>query len=107
MAYSHITIQALAQKLTAMNDRQLVLDVRTPEEFQAGHVPHSRNIPYDQIQSHFSELAKYEALYIICKSGGRASVAASVLDTLAHHPGIYCVSSLGMPDWISSGFPVE
>jgi sulfur dioxygenase len=106
MAYSQITIQELSKKLPTMNAKQLVLDVRTPEEFKAGHIPQSRNIPYDQIQAHLSELSRYESLYIICKSGGRASVAANALDSLGYQ-GIYCVSNSGIPDWISAGFIVE
>jgi phage shock protein E len=83
----------------------LLLDVRTPKEFAAGHVPGAVNIPYDQVASHLSEIPKGDEVVLYCHSGRRAGLAADVLAAngytkLAHLEG-------DMLGWQSAGRPVE
>ncbi len=85
---------------------ELLLDVRTPEEFQEGHVPGSKNIPYDQVAAHIEELKKYSKIYIHCQLGGRAGRAAMEL----YHLGLrnlVCAADSGMKAWMLNGFPIE
>jgi phage shock protein E len=57
-----------------------VLDVRTPLEFEAGHVPGALNIPFDQVAARTAELgAKDKPLLVYCRSGRRSGVAAAEL----------------------------
>jgi rhodanese-related sulfurtransferase len=56
-----------------------VLDVRTPEEFVAGHVPGAVNIPYDQIAARLAEVPKDKDVVLYCRSGRRAALAGEVL----------------------------
>lgn len=60
---------------------QAVVDVRTPAEFAAGHVPKAINIPIDQLKARTDELAAYKAapVAVICESGGRSLAASSTL----------------------------
>ncbi len=61
----------------------VVLDVRTPSEFEHGHVPGAVNIPHDQVASRFAELgAKDRPVVLYCRSGRRADLAAAELTRL-------------------------
>ena len=51
----------------------LLLDVRTPEEYAAGHVPGSRNIPLDCVGQ--AELDREAPLFVYCRSGARSGQA--------------------------------
>lgn len=56
----------------------VLLDVRTKEEYQGGHVPGSINIPLDRLPS--AKLEKSKPLFVYCQSGARSSQASSYLD---------------------------
>lgn len=60
----------------------LWVDVRTPAEFAAGHVRGAVNIPYDQMESRWREIAEHRdrpvALY--CRTGRRSGIALQVLE---------------------------
>ncbi|HEU0223931.1 MAG TPA: rhodanese-like domain-containing protein [Steroidobacteraceae bacterium] len=59
----------------------LVLDVRTPEEYAAGHVPGARNIPHTQIAERLAELgdARDRDVVVYCRSGSRSAIALATL----------------------------
>jgi phage shock protein E len=58
------------------------VDVRTPQEFEADHVKGAINIPYDQMQTRWKELAQYrdKPMVVYCRTGHRAGIALSVLE---------------------------
>jgi rhodanese-related sulfurtransferase len=85
----------------------VVLDVRTPAEFAAGHVPGARNIPHDLLQSSIESLSDLRGKHVVlyCRSGRRTQLAAEVLSQagfkrLAHLEGDYLA-------WESEHRPVE
>jgi rhodanese-related sulfurtransferase len=59
----------------------IVLDVRTPREFQSGHVPGAVNIEYRQIPSRLADLAavREREVVVYCEVGPRAQVAQDIL----------------------------
>ncbi|MFU2222279.1 rhodanese-like domain-containing protein [Streptococcus pluranimalium] len=57
--------------------KSVVLDVRTKEEYQRGHIKGVRNVPLDQL-SHFQS-TKDQVHYVLCQSGVRSKRAARVL----------------------------
>jgi len=64
------------------NDKQIILlDVRTVEEFEEGHIPNAVNIPHKELEARLAELtdAKNTQVVIYCRSGRRAEVAREVL----------------------------
>ena len=63
-----------------------LVDVRTPEEYLAGHMENAINIDwYDpDFISKFSELPKNKKVYVYCKKGGRSAKAQQVLDSLGY-----------------------
>lgn len=57
-----------------------VVDVRTPSEFEAGHVPGALNIPHDQMRDRSAEIGPPSTpVLLYCTSGRRTAVAARAL----------------------------
>lgn len=101
-----ISMNDLHQHLPLLGSDELILDVRTPEEYAEGHIPHSKNIPHEEVEKHASELKKFKAVYIHCRSGKRAQFAAQVLQRVGL-TNLVCIGSSGMMDWTAAGFAVE
>jgi rhodanese-related sulfurtransferase len=58
----------------------LILDVRSKEEFASGHVNGAKNIPITELEQNISVLGpKSTTIVTCCMSGGRSSVAVSIL----------------------------
>jgi rhodanese-related sulfurtransferase len=86
-----------------------LIDVRTPEEFQAAHVTGARNVPLDS-QQLFDILYQPvgtgdPTLYFICEVGGRSGRACAAFMS-AGHPDVVNVEG-GMQVWLEAGLPVE
>lgn len=60
-----------------------LIDVRTPEEYGAGHLKYSQNIDYrsEKFKSQISRLDKQKPVYLYCRSGNRSGKAADSLQT--------------------------
>jgi len=67
-----------------VEDNAVWIDVRTPEEFAAGHVEGATRIPWDGIEKGVAqlELAKDTPVYLYCGAGGRAGKAKERLDMM-------------------------
>lgn len=64
----------------AMAEGAVIVDVRTPQEYNDGHISNSLNIPVQQIEARVSTLKKKNKTVILCcKSGGRAGQAKKIL----------------------------
>jgi len=59
----------------------MVLDVRTPEEFAAGHLVNAVNIPFEQVAAEFAKrgIAKDTPVVLYCRSGRRSGIATDAL----------------------------
>jgi NADPH-dependent 2,4-dienoyl-CoA reductase/sulfur reductase-like enzyme/rhodanese-related sulfurtransferase len=57
----------------------VVLDVREPDEFAAGHIPRAINLPLSQLRSRYGELPPDRELYVCCEVGQRAYYAIRFL----------------------------
>jgi phage shock protein E len=58
----------------------LLVDVRTPAEFFSGSVRGAINIPVNTIQNHLSKFKNKTNIIVFCKSGGRSSMAKTILE---------------------------
>jgi phage shock protein E len=65
--------------LATRPDAPIVLDVRTPEEFAAGHVPGAVLIPYDELPARLDELDRSRWVLVYCRSGRRSGIAEQTL----------------------------
>jgi phage shock protein E len=70
-----VDYQALMQK------GAIVLDVRTKNEFQSGHIKGSINIPVQTLGSNLSKLKKDRPIITCCASGMRSASAKSILQS--------------------------
>lgn len=79
--WKEVTGQDLVQRQAA-GEKVLVIDVRSPDEFAAGHVPGAINVPVDSITGNEAILKdwKQKPVVLYCKSGRRAAMAASTLE---------------------------
>lgn len=70
-----------AEKLIKENRDIVVLDVRSKNEYNSGHINGSKLMPVSEISSRLGELEKYRGKPILvhCASGGRSPSAVKVL----------------------------
>lgn len=73
-----INQETLLKRIEQKDASMIVLDVRTPEEFAAGHVPGAINIPYTHLPARLSELKDPgdKDIVLYCATGVRAERAA-------------------------------
>lgn len=88
--------------LIVAGEQVQILDVRTPEEFAAGHIDGSTLAPYDTILSWPEALDPATPTAVICKAGVRAMHAAGMLDQFTDGV-LYVVADGGVPDWPQFG----
>ncbi len=83
-----------------------VLDVREQGEWDAGHIPGSVHRPYHDIDELPAGIDPDEPVAVICGSGQRSAVAASLLQRLGAGRVIHVVDG-GVPRWTREGWPTE
>lgn len=94
------------QELDALRADRFVLDVRDiVVRRKTGHIQGSVHIYAGQITEHLDEVPRDRNVYIICDSGFKASLAASVLLRHGHARPITVLG--GMTAWINAGLPLE
>ncbi len=58
----------------------IIIDVRSPQEFDSGHIQGSKNIPVNVIQRELSTIKKWgKPIITVCQSGARSGMAKSAL----------------------------
>jgi len=82
----------------------LVVDVREPHEWRAGHIPGARLIPLDELPRRLAELDPEQEIVLVCRSGNRSAQATLLLQ----RAGFTRVANLagGMIAWTRAGLPV-
>ncbi len=69
-----------------LRDGALLVDVRTPAEFNSGHIPDAKNVPLDQIAAKLPSMVKdkNQPLLLHCQSGMRSGIATKQLKSLGY-----------------------
>jgi hydroxyacylglutathione hydrolase len=100
---SLLSVHHLKRMLDARTDIQ-VLDVRSDDEWAAGHIPDAKHIFLGDLENRANEVDTGKPVATCCSVGHRAGLAASILRR-AGHPSVSNV--LGSMDaWKAAGFPV-
>lgn len=96
-----------ARALLATNPDTLIVDVRTPAEFETAHIAGAINLPLDQVDAHLGRIVADAGgrMLLICQSGNRATQACTKLASAGLTDA--AVMTGGMGAWIAAGAPVE
>lgn len=96
------------QQATVMSNGEdaLLLDIRTPADYKAGHVIGAKNIPFADLTKRITELEKHKdkPIIVICKTGQTASGAANVLKK-AEFTNVHRMAG-GMAEWTGQNLPL-
>ncbi len=109
--HGHLTEEAFGihdlQKIhETLSEGEFVVDCRTPDEYNAGHVPGARNVPMGKELDCLQDLQVCRKIYLYCHSGRRAQAVYATLATKGLD-NLVCLGSSGMADWKKSGYPIE
>ncbi|MEV6210130.1 rhodanese-like domain-containing protein [Kitasatospora sp. NPDC051914] len=98
-----LTVEQLHPKLEQLT----VIDVRSPGEYAAGHIPGAHNIPLDRLDEALPALrtaAERAEIAVVCASGNRSATACEQLSAA----GITALTLLGgTTAWVGNGHPVN
>ena len=78
-SYRQGDFHALASERQQRSDKIVVLDVRRPDEWEAGHIEGAVHIPFYDLRGRQHEVPDGE-VWVHCKSGYRAAIGASLMD---------------------------
>ena len=75
----------IGQDVYKRQDDAVLLDVRTPQEYQEGHIPESKNVPLQQLDN-IASVAKNKdiPLFVYCYSGSRSRQATGILQRMGY-----------------------
>ena len=97
------TAAALIQE-NQSNPNFIILDIRTPKEFEAGHIKGARNIDFyaKTFAQEFRSLDRQQTYLIYCRSGNRTRQLMQAVEKM-HFKKVYHMRS-GLVDWVGQGF---
>lgn len=87
----------------------LILDVREPAEFAAGHLPGAVNIPRGLLEFKIDTQPEFQGqrqapIVVYCQTGGRSALATQVLNQLGYEGAVSMAG--GFKAWAESGLPL-
>ena len=105
-----IDAPGLAERLADADDSDpTLIDVRTPAEFEAGHIPGAVNVPLDELKASLDEVCSvlddHHDVVLVCRSGARAGQAQEALQSAGLTSP--AVLSGGIVDWEKTGGAVD
>lgn len=89
----------------ASGNAPVVIDVRTAEEYAAGHIPGALNIPFDQVAKRISEIDAPHGVALYCMVGPRARKGEEALLGVGYTSVFHLEG--GLAAWQEAGLPVE
>jgi rhodanese-related sulfurtransferase len=93
--------------LEMMRSREvIVLDVRPPGEFAAGHIPSARSIPLNELEGRLRELPKRRLIVAYCR-GPYCVLSDDAVRLLSKKGFRVARLDIGLPEWRLLGQPVE
>jgi len=94
---------AQAHEIIANDTNITLLDVRTPSEFNSGHIKDAVLIPVDELERNLNQLDKTKKVVVYCRSGNRSLSASRILQDNGFVP---LNVEDGINGWNSNGYEV-
>lgn len=104
LSTSTFSQQITPAELAGQEGQTVLLDVRSPIEFETEHIPKSINVPLDQLEARCEEVPRKSRLVIVCRTGNRAESGASTLLGKGFQPKVL---EGGLVAWRKAGLPVQ
>jgi rhodanese-related sulfurtransferase len=101
-ADEHIT-PARAAELVREGDAQLI-DVRTPEEVEAGRIEGALHIELEQLPAQAAEIERERPIVFYCRTGARSAMATGAFRAAGYEA--YNLDG-GLLAWVERGLPIE
>ncbi|MBT2326532.1 rhodanese-like domain-containing protein [Variovorax paradoxus] len=100
-----LTAQGAVQLIN--RERAVVVDVREPEEYAAGHVTGAKNVPLNQLEEKLGAAVKNKSvpLLLVCATGARAQRAVAMAKKLGYEQAQAVAG--GLKSWKEANLPVE
>jgi rhodanese-related sulfurtransferase len=94
------------QAVKLINTDAVVLDVRGPEAYAAGHVVGAKNIPFDELSANSAKVEnmKSKPIVAVCQRGMTSTKAINELNKMGCE-SVYGIRG-GMDAWVQAGLPV-
>lgn len=80
------------------------LDIRSHDEYAAGHIPGSQHIHLGTLQQRLREISPEKPIVVQCQGGTRSPIGASLLEA-RHYPQVLDLVG-GLNLWQKAGYPV-
>ena len=95
-----------ADAVRLINKGAIVIDVRKPEEFQAGHIVNARNVPLERVQKDEDSISKQKSkiLLAVCADGSTAGRAAGHLRKTGYENAFSLKG--GLAGWRADNLPL-
>lgn len=93
------------QRYREAGEDVIVIDLRPPEAFRAGHLPHARSLPIGELRRRAAEIPRAGRVVLYAATPEEAAAAYQWLREAGHRNVM--VLGGGLPAWIRLGFPVE
>lgn len=104
LSRSKNTLSTLQATQLLNKGKTLILDVRSADEFKAGHLRQARNIPLNELPARIDDLNKSTPVLVVCQTDTRAGRGASQLRR-AGFSEVYVLEG-GFVAWKSQGLPI-
>jgi rhodanese-related sulfurtransferase len=88
-------------------ENAVILDVRDPGEYVAGHLPGAINVSRGTLEFNVWDKVpdKNAKIYVYCRTAGRSALATKTLNDLGYKNAV--LMDAQFEDWVKAGYPVE
>lgn len=102
ISYGDLTVEE-AKSLIESNSSIVIVDVRTREEYDSGHIEGAVLIPVSELEDRLNELSKEDELLIYCRTGNRSTNSVNILKANGYTKIFHLKD--GITAWIQAGYP--
>jgi len=101
IGYGDVTVED-AKRLIESRPNLIILDVRTQEEYDDGHIEGALLIPVSELEDRLHELSKNSEILVYCRTGNRSSNAVNMLKRNGFTKVFHMAD--GITAWIKAGY---